>query len=539
MRRFAALLAGWLICGGALADGEQRPTIVAAETAFADAMDALGIASAIDSGLYERYRERTRSEWEATARTAFADFARLTRDVRPDELSADDARALTVMRGKAEALEPAQTTAAAPVARCADARSAAAGYDALRGALYACFEELGNAIEFEGERHTRVGALGLLAEIDDAARRKRLFEAFVPLWRAINDDNGPHSPYRRMIVLASAEARKSGSEIDAAARTLGVESAEVERWLERVLDAWRVASGEQMVEPWDYRYRAGEADRLLRDTIPRAALQPINRRYYADLGVDLDALGVLYDLDPRPGKAPLAYADFVTRGRLVNGHWQPTVARVSGSYGAGGLGLLNELVHENGHVAHMMAVHTRPAFMDLGDPLFFEAFADVPSWNTYEPEWQLKYLGRAAPEGVSLRALYSGVMLDVAWALFECRMLRSPELDPNAVWTEITSRYLHVVPHPELAWWAVRVQLVDSPGYMVNYGLGSVVTADLRDRVRTGLGPFVAGRPDWFSWLARELLQYGESLETRELLRRFLGRSISPEALLEDLRRVK
>ena len=53
-----------------------------------------------------------------------------------------------------------------------------------------------------------------------------------------------------------------------------------------------------------------------------------------------------------------------------------------------------------------------------------------------------------------------------------CACWRSREADPNAVWTDITSRYLHVIPHPELAWWAVRVQLVDKPGYMVNYGLG-------------------------------------------------------------------
>jgi len=75
-------------------------------------------------------------------------------------------------------------------------------------------------------------------------------------------------------------------------------------------------------------------------------------------------------------------------------------------------------------------------------------------------------------------------MLDVAWALFEARMLRNPALDPNAVWTQITHRYLHIVPHPELSWWAVRGQLVHLPGYMVNYGLGAVLTADLREHVR-------------------------------------------------------
>ena len=67
-------------------------------------------------------------------------------------------------------------------------------------------------------------------------------------------------------------------------------------------------------------------------------------------------------------------------------------------------------------------------------------------------------------------------MLDVVWALFDLRMLRNPDADPNLVWAEITSRYLHIKPHPRLAWWAVRVQLVHKPGYMVNYGLGAVIT---------------------------------------------------------------
>jgi hypothetical protein len=177
--------------------------------------------------------------------------------------------------------------------------------------------------------------------------------------------------------------------------------------------------------------------------------------------------------------------------------------------------------------------------MDLGDPLFYEAFADVPSWSTYEPAWQQKYLGRSSAEESSLRALYSSVMLDVAWALFELRMLRAPTQDPNAVWTGITSRYLHVIPHPELSWWAVRVQLVNSPGYMVNYGLGAVVTADLRQRIATQLGPFETGDERWFSWLSQNLLSSGQTHQTAELLRGFLGRPVSPQALLTEIGRMQ
>jgi hypothetical protein len=187
----------------------------------------------------------------------------------------------------------------------------------------------------------------------------------------------------------------------------------------------------------------------------------------------------------------------------------------------------------------MMSLRTRPAFMDLGDALFYEAFADVPSWSTYEPAWQRKYLGRSSPADTSLRALYSNVMLDVAWALFELRMLRDPTLDPNAVWTEITSRYLNVIPHPELSWWLVRVQLVDSPGYMVNYGLGAVVTADLRQRVASKIGRFDTGNRLWFEWLSKSLLSSGQTHETAKLLRGFLGRPVTPQALLDQIGRLR
>jgi oligoendopeptidase F len=341
-----------------------------------------------------------------------------------------------------------------------------------------------------------------------------------------------------MIRMAGAQARKGSSPVDDAARTVGIRKARVEAWLVRILDTWRQVSGDTQLEPWDYRFAGGAAERELAQSVPLADLQPLNQRYYQELGLDLAAAQVLYDLQPRKGKAPLAYTDYIRRGRMQDGHWQPTLVRVLASYGRGGLGPLDELVHENGHAAHMLALHTRPAFMDLGDAIFYEAFADVPAWNVYEPAWQQHYLGHSAAQSDCLRALFTGVMLDVAWALFDLRMLEHPQADPNAVWTQITHRYLHVKPHPELSWWAVRVQLVDKPGYMVNYGLGAVITADIRQRIAEQLGPFEAGDARWYGWLSQHLLASGEQLQTAQLLRQFLGRPVSPQALLAALGRM-
>ncbi|MGH8263757.1 MAG: hypothetical protein ACRET4_09775, partial [Steroidobacteraceae bacterium] len=118
------------------------------------------------------------------------------------------------------------------------------------------------------------------------------------------------------------------------------------------------------------------------------------------------------------------------------------------------------------------------------------------------------------------------------------RMLHDPKADPNAVWTDITHRYLHIVPHSELSWWAVRVQLVDLPGYMVNYGLGSVLTADIRERVRHEIGSFDTGNPRWYPWLTAHLLRFGSERDTPTLLKTFLGRPVSVDALLAQIRRL-
>ena len=262
------------------------------------------------------------------------------------------------------------------------------------------------------------------------------------------------------------------------------------------------------------------------------------KRFYRDLGADLDRLAVRHDLDIRPGKAPLAYTDQIRIGRRIGNTWRPMQVRVSGNYEQGGLFVLNELIHEDGHAVHYAALRTRPAFFSLGDDLFFEAFADVPAWSSSEPVWQQKYLGLHADEGAALRELFSNVMLDVAWGLFELRMLADPARDPNLVWTDITSRYLNITAHPELSWWALRVQLVRWPGYMINYGLGAVLTADIRQRIRDAVGPYDTGNPRWYPWTSANLLRFGSSVETAQLLQRFLGRAVSPDAILAQLQRV-
>jgi hypothetical protein len=521
----------------ARANTSGSESVVVAENIYADVLDAYGAFSTIDSGLMKSYEGKDREAWQRIYQKKRAALvAQLSKVPRPG-LSRIDARALKLMRASLQDF-PARALTLSPSSKCKNAQKTHIQYDALRAALYSCFQERVNNLQFDGAALDRVSAFSLLEQIKEPEKRKNLFLAFTPLWEAVNSKDQPDSPYRRMIKMASGGATKQGSAITAAAESLAVQPAEIETWLEQILGTWRQASGDTSIEPWDYRYVGGEPGRLLDQAIPRELLQRISERYYHDLGADLKDLGVLYDLDPRPGKAPLAYTDLLRSGRMVNGRWRAAIARVSANYKRGGLSNMNELVHEEGHAVHFVAVRSRPAFTYPDSLLLIEAFADVPSWSVYEPAWQQRYLGASASESGSLRNLYSGVMLDVAWALFEIRMLHNPTADPNTVWTDITSHYLHIVPHPEYSWWAVRIQLVDSPGYMVNYGLGAVITAELRHRIRQALGPFETGDPRWYPWISEHLLRVGGEFETAELLRHFLGRAVSPQTLIDDMRRL-
>ena len=85
----------------------------------------------------------------------------------------------------------------------------------------------------------------------------------------------------------------------------------------------------------------------------------------------------------------------------------------------------------------------------------------------------------------------------------------------------------------------MRGQLIDSPGYMMNYAAGAIIIADIRQRTREAHGPFTTGDSTWYGWVAPRLYRFGLERPTRQVIENFLGRGVSPAALLSDMRRMK
>lgn len=450
----------------------------------------------------------------------------------------EDHRALAAMReALARELVPESehqaNEATAPRAPQCHAAPGAATRAAMSAHLYACFAAAAGALTFEGERLDRLSLFARLATTADAERRQRLWHALDPLWQAVNGANQPSSPYRRLLKLALEDSAGGGTQPGAAVRLIGVDPGAMENWLLRLLSAWRDSRPDEPVEPWDYAWQAGAAARSLDVAIPAGSLRAVNDRYHADLGAPVAALGVRYDLEPRAGKDPVAFTTFGRRPRQVDGGWDPGEPWVFATYRAGGLDNLYELLHETGHAMHIAAIRTRPAFTDWPDSdIFTEGIADIAALEVFDPAWQHRYLGHAASAEDNRTARFAGLVMDIAWALFELRMLREAGADPNAVWTQITHEYLRIEPHPEHSWWAVRGQLVDAPGYMLNYAAGAFLVADLRARARD-----LWGEPSatWYGRVSEALYRHGLERPAARVIEDFLGRPVSPQALLSEL----
>jgi len=72
----------------------------------------------------------------------------------------------------------------------------------------------------------------------------------------------------------------------------------------------------------------------------------------------------------------------------------------------------------------------------------------------------------------------------------------------------------------------------------MNYAVGAILSAAIRARTREIHGATSGGDSTWYGWIAPRLFRYGLERPTREVVEEFLGGPVSPEALLQDMRRI-
>ena len=74
---------------------------------------------------------------------------------------------------------------------------------------------------------------------------------------------------------------------------------------------------------------------------------------------------------------------------------------------------------------------------------------------------------------------------------------------------------------------------------MSNYAIGAIIIADLRARLIAQRGDFALGDSTWYAWTSARLYRWGLERTSRSVIEGFLGRPLSPDALVADLARVR
>ena len=373
------------------------------------------------------------------------------------------------------------------------------GLSPLKDRIYDCYSQAARHVSFEGGSYDRLTILEMAGRAEDPVRRRRLFLALEPVFRSVNGDDGAASPYRAMLPLSAAEWAKTFADRP---QPRGARHRPREAGTVAHLDPRGLARAQRRAPSSNHGTTSTSATRAA-EAWPGACrverLKPLNDAFYRSLGADVDALA--RPLRPRAARGQDGRGVHRFRRSAAASGTAPGPRASPGSSrptAPAGSAISASCCTRPATRVHIAAIRTRPAYRRLARQRHVHRGARRPGRSRRLRAGVAARLARrrSEPQADSLRTEVrrhrAGRRLGRC-SRCACIATRAP----TRIGSGPSSRasYLHVRPHPELSWWALRGQLVDSPGYMMNYALGAIITADLRARCqRAARSVLEAGR---------------------------------------------
>lgn len=249
------------------------------------------------------------------------------------------------------------------------------------------------------------------------------------------------------------------------------------------------------LKPWHYQNRYFQEapeiypvnfDKYYQDKDPaqRAA------RYYASLGLPVDAILAKSDLYEKPGKNQHAFSTDIDRAGDVR-----TLDNIKPD-----ANWMNTILHELGHGVYQYyndmslpftlrdAAHT---FTTEAIANYFGRLATNPAWMNNMGIIDEKEMNSIADD--SFRALRLQQLVFSRWAQvmyrFEKSMYENPDQDLNQLWWDIVEKY-QMVKEPEgrdMPDWASKIHIALYPCYYHNYLLGELLASQFNNYVTTNV----------------------------------------------------
>ncbi len=249
------------------------------------------------------------------------------------------------------------------------------------------------------------------------------------------------------------------------------------------------------LKPWHYQNRYFQEapeiypvnfDKYYQDKDPAQ----LAARYYAGLGLPVDAILAKSDLYEKPGKNQHAFSTDIDRAGDVR-----TLDNIKPD-----ANWMNTILHELGHGVYQYyndmslpftlrdAAHT---FTTEAIANYFGRLATNPAWMNYMGIIDEKEMNSIADD--SFKALRLQQLVFSRWAQvmyrFEKSMYENPDQDLNQLWWDIVEKY-QMVRKPEgrdMPDWASKIHIALYPCYYHNYLLGELLASQFNNYVTTNV----------------------------------------------------
>ncbi len=276
----------------------------------------------------------------------------------------------------------------------------------------------------------------------------------------------------------------------------------------------------------------------LDDVIGAVDALAVSRRYFADLGTDVDGVIERSDVNPRPGKDQHAFMMHVDRAGDVRTllNLAPTVR------------WLDTALHELGHAIYELELDPDLPWLlrDSAHILVTEAIAMLHGRRGRDAAFLEAYCGvdpEVARDPVNAATLRRGLLVLAAWvqvmARFERALYADPDADLDRIWWELVARHQGIEPpaDPPVDAWASKIHLAVAPVYYHNYLLGEILASQIEEWTRreTGAASPAADPGRVGPLIAERLLRPGASVRWDRLVADATGAPLGVDAFVRGV----
>jgi peptidyl-dipeptidase A len=273
-------------------------------------------------------------------------------------------------------------------------------------------------------------------------------------------------------------------------------------------------------------------------------VKELARRFYAGIGLPVEAILAHSDLYEKEGKNPHAFSTHIDREGDVrilcnlknNEYWMETILHELGH------GVYDKYLDYNTPYLLRTPAH---AFTTEAMAMFFGRLSRNPAWM--QPMLGLSDVQRAGIEKVGGKYAQLKQLIFARWDMvmyqFEKELYADPDQDLTKRWWDLVEKYQLVrrPPNRTNPDWAAKIHFSVAPCYYHNYMLGEMLASQWQHTLvtkvlglKSGQDVSYIGRKEVGDYLRKNIFETGDLYSWNEMIRRSTGEPLTARYFVEQ-----